>query len=226
MKGTQCTRTRVKVCGLTRAVDARAAVLAGADALGVILVPGARRGVSLSEAADVFGPVPPLVTRVGVFVDATPGQVAEAVSALGLHAVQLSGSESPQLCASMPVPVIKAFHVGPGFDARAIAAYQGTIALALLDTALAGVHGGTGRTFDWGIVRSMCVGVPVMLAGGLNPGNVGDAILQARPYAVDVSSGVEAASREKDPGLVAAFLAAVRAADAASEQTRNEGTDE
>jgi phosphoribosylanthranilate isomerase len=208
-------RTRVKVCGLTRAVDARAAVLAGADAIGVILVPGARRFVTHVEAAAVLNTAPPFVTRVGVFVDASLGDILEAVDELALDVVQLSGDEGPDLCAQLPVPVVKAFHVGPGFSARDVALFGDVIAAALLDSAVPGEHGGTGVTFDWNVVREACVGVPVIVAGGLTPANVGDSIAAARPFAVDVSSGVEATLREKDPTKLAAFMAAVRAADAA-----------
>jgi phosphoribosylanthranilate isomerase len=208
-------RTRVKVCGLTRASDARAAVLAGADALGVILVPGARRAVTHVEAAAVFAEASPFVTRVGVFVDPSLDDVLQAVDRLGLQAVQLSGSEGPDLCAQVPLPVIKAFHVGSGFDVSAVARYGDVIAAALLDTAVAGEHGGTGQTFHWTQITDLPEGLPIVLAGGLHPGNVGEAIAAIRPYAVDVSSGVEAAVREKDPARIEAFFAAVRAADAA-----------
>lgn len=210
-------RTRVKVCGLTRAEDAIAAVLAGADAIGVILVPGARREVTLLEAAAVLNAAPPFVTRVGVFVDASLGDILDAVDELGLDVVQLSGDEGPNLCAQLPVPVIKAFHVGPDFCARDVELFGDVIAAALLDAAVPGEHGGTGTTFDWNVVREACVGVPVIVAGGLTPDNVGAAIAEARPFAVDVSSGVEASLREKDPGKLAAFMAAVRAADVAAD---------
>jgi phosphoribosylanthranilate isomerase len=216
------TRTRVKVCGLTRASDARAAVAAGADALGVILVPGARRAVTLEQAAEVLAAAPPSVLRIGVFVDAPAADVREAVERLGLDEVQFSGDETPEACAAAPVPVIKAFHVGPGFSLEQVVPYQGAIAAALLDTAASGERGGTGQVFDWSIVTTMCVGVPVILAGGLNPGNVGEAIAVARPFAVDVSSGVEAALREKDPVLIEEFIAAVRSADATATDMKDE----
>ncbi|HEY5467482.1 MAG TPA: phosphoribosylanthranilate isomerase [Coriobacteriia bacterium] len=219
MTTTRGTRTRVKVCGLTRGTDARAAVLAGADALGVVLVPGARRGVTLTEAEAVFAEVPPFVARVGVFVDAPITDVLAAVGRLGLDAVQFSGQESPEACEQVPVPVVKAFHVGPGLGGVDLVPYEGVIAGALFDTAVPGEAGGTGRTFAWSALAGLVPGLPVILAGGLTPENVRAAILLTHPYAVDVSSGVESALREKDPARIDAFVAEVRAADAASAGT-------
>jgi phosphoribosylanthranilate isomerase len=206
-------RTRVKVCGLTTADDARAAVSAGADALGVILAPS-KREVTIGEAADIMSFVPPLVSRIGVFVDAPDGFVRDAIARLSLTAVQFHGAESPTFCASMPVPVIKAMRVGDCFDPAAIEPYRGSIAAILLDTLVPGVDGGSGKAFAWERVAVMPAWAPVIVAGGLTPVNVGSAIRALRPFAVDVSSGVEERLRHKDPMKLNAFVAAVRAADA------------
>ena len=205
-------RTRVKVCGLTSAIDAAEAVRAGADALGVILAES-RRQVTLTEAERIFAEVPPFVARVGVFVDAPADYVERAVARLALTAVQFHGSESAERCAAAPAPVIKAVRVGPGFDAGALDVYRGSVAALLLDTYVEGVHGGTGRTFPWDTVAPLPSWAPVIVAGGLNPVNVGAAIRALAPYGVDVSSGVEERLRQKDRMKLHAFVAAVHAAD-------------
>ena len=205
-------RTRIKVCGITRARDASAAVAAGADALGVVLAPSPRQ-VTLEQAEAALADVPPFVARVGVFVDADPAFVEEAVSRLGLGAVQYHGSETPEECAAAPAPVIKAFRVSRGFDTAAIERYRGSVAAVLLDAFVPGVAGGTGRTFDWDAARSVPEWAPLVLAGGLHSGNVREAVSRLRPFAVDVSSGVEVSSGVKDHDAIRSFVAAVRAAD-------------
>lgn len=211
MSMTGC-RTRVKVCGVCSADDAARAVAAGADAIGVVLADSPRR-LTVQEAEVVLAALPPLTARIGVFVDAEPWAVAEAVERLRLSAVQLSGTESPEYCAEMPVPVIKAFHVGDAFDLEEVGRYTGAIAAALLDTAVADLAGGTGRAFRWDAVTGRPEGLPIVVAGGLTPENVGEAIGALRPYAVDVSTGVEAVTRVKDPRLLEEFCSAVRCAD-------------
>ena len=210
-------RTRVKVCGITTVDDARAAVSAGADGIGVILA-SSKREVTIEEAADIMSCVPPLVSRIAVFVDAPEGFVREAIARLSLTAVQFHGSESPTLCASMPVPVIKAMRVGDEFDPAAIEPYRGSIAAVLLDTLVAGVDGGSGRAFDWSSVVGMPSWAPMIVAGGLTPVNVGRAVRALRPFAVDVSSGVEERLRHKDRMKLMAFVAAVHAADGEDER--------
>jgi phosphoribosylanthranilate isomerase len=206
-------RTRIKICGLTRAEDAAAAVAAGADALGVLLAPSKRR-VTLEQAAGVFADVPPLVARVGVFADATAGEVSEAVAHLGLAAVQFHSDEPPETCAAAPAPVIKVLSVGPDTDIAALERYRGSVAALLLDTQVAGERGGTGVAFDWyDVAGRLPSWAPVILAGGLAPHNVAEAIRVLRPYAVDVCSGVEASPGIKDHALIDSFCAAVRAAD-------------
>lgn len=205
-------RTRVKVCGVTNPEDAAAAVLAGADAVGVVLAESPRR-VTLDEAAEAFAVLPPLVSRVAVFVDAPPGEVSEAVDRLGLDLVQFHGGETPERCASSPVPVVKAFRVGTGFAHASLEPYRGSVAAVLLDTYDPQRHGGTGKTIAWHTLTRIPGGAPVFLAGGLTPANVGEAVRAVRPYAVDVSSGVEERPRHKDRLKLRAFVAAVRAAD-------------
>lgn len=211
-------RTRVKVCGLTRASDARAAVRAGADALGIILAPGHRRSLTLEEAAVVLADAPPEVTRTGVFVDAGPDEVAMAVSRLGLTEVQLHGSEDPACCAKVLAAVVKTFHVGAGIDPVEIERYRGVVAAVLLDTLVEGAPGGSGLAFDWELVRAAPDIAPVYLAGGLDPDNVGGAVRRVGPAGVDVSSGVEEAPGIKSEAKMERFVAAVRAADRACEE--------
>ncbi len=205
--------TRVKICGITNPEDARTAVAAGADALGVVLAPSSRQ-VTLCEAVRALEGVPSEIDRIGVFVDADPAFVAEAVERIGLTYVQFHGSETPEVCASAPVPVIKVLRVGMDFALAETEPFRGSVTAFLFDTLDTRKAGGTGRTFDWQtLTRNRPGGVPLYLAGGLTPLNVGDAIRAVRPYAVDVSSGVEERPGHKDRHKIAAFMAAVRAAD-------------
>lgn len=206
-------RTRIKICGLTSVNDADGAVRAGADAVGVLLAESPRQ-VSVSEAEEILAAVPPFVTRVGVFVDAPGDYVEAAVSRLGLHAVQFHGDETPEQCVAAPAPVIKVFKVGTGFDTSVLEPYRGSVAAVLLDTYEPAKSGGTGKTFNWQSNLSLPGWAPFILAGGLAPANVGEAIAALCPYAVDVSSGVEERPRAKDRLLMQAFVAAVRMADA------------
>jgi phosphoribosylanthranilate isomerase len=205
-------RTRIKICGLTRPEDAAAAVAAGADAVGVVLAPS-KRQVTLEQAARVLADVPPFVARVGVFVDATSTQVIQAVRALGLTAVQFHGDESPESCAAAPVPAIKAIKVGTAFAPDMLEPFRDSAAAVLLDTLVTGTSGGTGKAFDWHTITARPGWAFLMLAGGLDPANVADAIRLVHPYAVDVSSGVEDAPGIKNPLKIRSFVAAVRAAD-------------
>jgi len=206
-------RTRVKICGITTAQDAALAVRAGADAVGVVLAPSPRQ-VGISEAEEILAHVPPVVARIGVFVDAPADYVERAVGRLRLSAVQFHGSETPEACAAAPAPVVKAFRVGTAFDVGVMEPYRELVAAVLLDTYDPHASGGTGKTFAWSDITSLPGWAPVFLAGGLNPVNVGAAVEALRPFAVDVSSGVEERLRYKDRLKVQAFIAAVRAADA------------
>ena len=205
-------RTRIKICGITRAEDALCAVDNGADAVGVIFAPSARQ-VTVAQAALALAEVPPPVARVGVFVDPTLEEIEEAVLGCGLTAVQLSGHESPELCDSVSVPVFKVIHVGTDFDSESVEPFRGHAAALLLDTQVSGKAGGTSQAFDWQNVGVVPGWAPSFVAGGLHPGNVAACIGALRPFAVDVSSGVERSPGIKDPEKIAAFCAAVRGAD-------------
>ncbi|XKE47509.1 phosphoribosylanthranilate isomerase [Halomonas organivorans] len=207
----QARRTRVKFCGMTRPEDVDAAVSAGADALGFVLWPGSKRAVDLSQLAALCERVPAFVTRVGLFVDPEPACVARASEHLDL--LQFHGEEPPAFCDAAPRPWIKALRMRDGLDLAAAAdAYQGARGL-LLDAYRPGVPGGTGETFDWTRIPA-ALAKPVILAGGLTPANVAQAIETVRPFAVDVSGGIEAAPGRKDTRRMADFLREVRRTDA------------
>jgi len=211
---------RVKICGIRSVDDARVAASAGADAIGLILTP-ARRQIAMEAARAVTAMLPPFVVPVGVFVDAGPDDVEATARRLGLGAVQLHGEESPEVCealAARGLRVIKAFRVSDHVN-RAILARYRTAAAVLLDTRVDGVMGGTGRTFPWHIAEGLSEEYRLIAAGGLDPDNVAAALTALRPYAVDVTSGVEIGDR-KDPGKVEAFVRAVRAWDSSAAATR------
>lgn len=205
-------RTRIKICGITRVEDAVAAIEAGADALGFVFAPSPRH-VTVEQAAAVARAVPPPVARIGVFVDANEDEVAEAVRACHLSAVQYCGNETPAQCSAAPAPVIKTLSVRSGFDWEFATRYKDHVAALLLDTYKPGIAGGTGESFDWTSATDRPSWVRLFAAGGLTPENVGDAVRVMRPFAVDVSSGVESAPGIKDQEKLRAFVAAVRAAD-------------
>lgn len=205
-------RTRIKICGLTRSEDVAAAVAAGADAVGTVFAPSPRQ-MNIEKVSELFADVPPGVTRVGVFVDAGPEFVQRAVEEGGLQAVQFHGSETPQACSEASAPVIKTASVGTGFGISVLEPFRGYAAAFLLDTYSADKAGGTSQTFSWQAVGALPGWAPTFVAGGLHPGNVAACIRILRPYAVDVSSGVESSPGIKSAEKIAAFCAAVRAAD-------------
>lgn len=211
-------RPWVKVCGLTRPEDARAAVAAGADAVGVILAPASPRAVDVEQARAVLAGLPPGVARVGVVVDATPPAVRDWVAALGLTAIQAHGAESPEVCRAYGVPVVKAIPAGPGFPLERLQPYRGMP--VLLDGEAGGRSGGTGRRADWdGARRAAAAGYRVLLAGGLGPENLRDAVERVAPIAVDLNSGVETAPGRKDPARITAALEALRNLEAPEAST-------
>ena len=202
---------RVKICGLTNLPDALAAVEAGADALGFMFYDRSLRHISVKAAADIIRALPPLVSTVGVFVDASAEVINEALAACRLSAVQLHGSERPEFCRRLRCPVIKAFRIEGPQSLEAIRAYETTA--WLLDSFVPGKMGGTGVRFNWDLAaRANTWGRPVILAGGLTPENVASAVKQVRPFAVDVSSGVEIDPGKKDSGKMRAFVAAAKIA--------------
>ncbi len=213
----------MKICGLTTLEDATLAVEAGAWALGVILWPGSPRACTLEEAAAIGATYRRQVEVCGVFVDATLDEVALAVDVAKLTIVQLHGDEGPVYCTEVArrtgAKVMKAARVGSRSDIQAMERYRTD--LHLLDTRVEGQPGGTGETFDWGLTKLRMSRVPLVMSGGLQADNVAAAMEATRPYAVDVASGTEAAPGIKDPELVSAFVAAVRAADAVREAAEN-----
>jgi phosphoribosylanthranilate isomerase len=198
---------KVKICGVTRAEDALLAARLGADALGFNFWPGSKRHLAPAAARAIVRRLPPYVTAVGVFVDAPREEILRAVDASGVTAVQLHGDESPELCASLPLPVVKAIRVADAHALALLASYE--VAGFLLDAPGPG-YGGTGRTFDWSLAAEAAASVPVVLAGGLRPENVAEAIRAVRPWGVDVASGVESSPGVKDEDRLRRFIAAAR----------------
>ena len=209
--GFRC-RTRVKICGITRAVDALEAARLGADAIGLVFYSRSPRAVGVAGALEVVAALPPFVSRVGLFVDADEDEVRAVIRQVPLDLLQFHGNEPADYCRVFDRPYIKAVAVSPDVDIAAHFSAYGDAAGFLLDTWHPDVPGGSGERFDWTLVPSD-VGKPVILAGGLQPGNVASAIRQVRPYAVDVSSGVEAAQGVKDAARLEAFFRGVQSAD-------------
>jgi phosphoribosylanthranilate isomerase len=207
-------RTRIKVCGITRLRDARCAVDLGVDALGFVFWPGSPRCVSPGEAARIAATLPPFVAPVGVFVNQPLEEIRVIASAVGLAAIQLHGDEDPGTWLGVPGRCIKAAGVGGGFDAAAVAAWPPEV-WPLLDAHDPARRGGTGRAADWDVAARVARGRRIILAGGLDASNVRGAIARVRPFAVDVSSGVEHEPGIKDPDRLRAFVESVAAADAA-----------
>jgi phosphoribosylanthranilate isomerase len=223
-------RTRVKICGITERDHGLAAARAGADAIGLVFWAGTPRMVSLDRAAGIAAAMPPFVSLVGLFVDPDAAQVRAALAAVPLDVLQFHGSEPPEFCRSFGRPYLKAIAVGDGLGETGLlecAQRYGDAAGLLFDAPPAdGMPGGTGRTFAWGALSApLCARLarPVVLSGGLHPGNVGAAVRAVRPWAVDVSSGVEVVGQDgrpmkgiKDPARIAAFIEEVRNADVRS----------
>ncbi len=201
-------RTRVKICGITRAEDARGAIRQGADAIGLVFYAPSPRAVGLEQAREIVAGLPPFVTVVGLFVDAERAEVAETLCRVRIDLLQFHGSETPEQCAGHGRPYIKAVRMREGVDlARQEADYADAAGL-LLDSYQAGKPGGTGAVFDWARIPPEMAG-RIILAGGLDPENVEAAVRRVRPYAVDVSGGVEQEKGIKDPARIAAFLRGV-----------------
>jgi phosphoribosylanthranilate isomerase len=197
---------RVKICGITSAEDARAAVEAGADALGFMFYEPSPRCVTPELAAAIIGELPTHVAKVGVFVDADEAMVRATAATAGLDTLQFHGSESPDFCARFELRTIKAFRVKDSESLGQLPDYE-TDAW-LLDSHVKGVPGGTGARFNWDLaVEAKRLGRPILLAGGLTPENAADAVGQIAPFGLDVSSGVEASPGRKDAAKVAALIA-------------------
>jgi len=204
--------TRIKICGITRRLDAVVAARLGAHAVGLMFYENSPRFVDLDTAREVIEGLPPFVSRVGVFVNPDEQYVREILRALHLDLLQFHGEESPQFCAEFDMPYIKAIRVKKGLDLLQYASRYRDAKGLLLDAHINRAYGGTGEVFDWGLVPRN-LSLPIVLSGGLNAENVARAIRQVRPWAVDVSSGVESAKGIKDAAKIAAFIKEARDAD-------------
>jgi len=204
-------RTRIKICGLTRESDVDAAVSAGADAIGFVFYPPSPRAVSIPRAAELMRRLPPFVTAVGLFVNADRSVVHQHMDELPLQCLQFHGEESEPDCNMWGVPYLKAARVKPGVDLLEYAASYRSAQGILLDAWVEG-YGGGGKVFDWGLIPGN-LSKPMILSGGLDADNVSEAVRRVKPWAVDVSSGVEQAKGIKDAAKIAAFIAGVRNAD-------------
>ena len=205
---------RSKICGITRMEDALAAVEAGADAIGFVFYAKSPRAVTVQQARAIIAGLPPFVTTVGLFVNASACELNETLDAVPLDLLQFHGDESPEECAGYHRPYIKALRVKAGDDiAASCAAYAGASGI-LLDAYVEGIPGGTGEAFDWSLIPQG-LSKPIILAGGLCAENVAQAIAQVRPYAVDVSGGVEQGKGIKDSAKIRAFMQAVRSSSGA-----------
>ena len=204
-------RTRIKICGLTREADVDAAVEAGADAVGFVLYAASPRHVPIERAVALARRLPAFVTPVLLWVNAAPAEAAEGAAAIPHALMQFHGDETPERCRAAGRPYLRAARMAPGFDLLDFASRFSDALALLLDAHVEG-YGGGGKVFDWSLVPSG-VAPPVVLSGGLHAANVIEGILQVRPWAVDVSSGVESAKGIKDAAAIRAFCEAVRQAD-------------
>jgi len=207
-------RTRIKICGLTREADVDAAVAAGADAVGFVLYEKSPRHVTAARAGELARRLPPFVTPVLLFVNAAPAAVATGLAAVPGALLQFHGDESPADCEAPLRPYLRAARMAPGLDLLDFAARYRSAQALLLDAHVE-AYGGSGKAFDWSLVPPG-VPLPVVLSGGLNPANVADGLRRLRPWAVDVSSGVESAKGIKDASAMRRFCQAVRQFDAAA----------
>lgn len=198
-------RVRVKICGITRVEDALISVENGADAIGLVFYEPSPRNVNIEQAIEIANKIPAFVTAVGLFVNAEPEYVRSVISRVKLDLLQFHGDETPQECACFGLPFIKAIRVKSDTNLVQCANDFSAARGLLLDTYTEGVAGGTGNVFDWGLIPAD-LEKPVILAGGLNAHNVAQAISQVKPYAVDVSGGVEASKGIKDAAKIAAFM--------------------
>ena len=202
-------RVRTKICGITRVEDALVAAQAGVDAIGLVFYAKSPRAVNVAQAQKIIAALPPFVSTVGLFVNASAAEVNAVLEQVPLDVLQFHGDETPEFCEGFARPYFRALRMQPGVDIAASAAqYRGAQGI-LLDAWVPGVHGGTGERFDWAQIPSN-LAKPLILAGGLNAGNVIQAIHEVQPWAVDVSGGVEASHGVKDADKVRKFLYAVQ----------------
>jgi phosphoribosylanthranilate isomerase len=204
--------TRAKICGITRVEDGLSAARAGADAVGLVFYARSPRNVELDTAARIVRALPPFVSSVALFVNPSAGDVDAVLRLVRPDVLQFHGEETPEFCRAFGVPYLKAARVRPGVDLLQFASLYADARGLLLDAWSEGAHGGTGERFDWALIPAD-LPRPVILAGGLTAANVAQAIRAVRPWAVDVSSGVEASKGIKDAARIAAFMKEVRNAD-------------
>lgn len=204
--------TAVKICGITRVEDALAAARCGAHAIGLVFYRFSPRYVAPDRAGKIIDALPPFVTVVGLFVDAPAPEVRTVLAQAPVNLLQFHGAEPPEYCRQFRLPYMKAVRVRAGVNLLQYAQDYHDAKALLLDAFVDGARGGTGATFDWNLVPGT-LRLPIVLSGGLSADNVGDAIRAVRPWAVDVSSGVEAEKGIKDAAKIAAFMSGVRNAD-------------
>ncbi len=201
--------TRIKICGITRIEDALAAAHLGTDAIGLVFWPQSARSITPAKAREIVAALPPFISSVGVYVDPEAEWVEETVAVAGLSLLQFHGDESPEFCSQFSLPYIKAVRVRAGVDLLQYATRYSSARGLLLDSYVEGTPGGTGDVFNWNLIPQR-MPLPLILSGGLHPGNVMAAIKQVQPWAVDVSSGVEVARGIKDAEKIATFMQGVR----------------
>lgn len=201
--------TRVKICGITRVQDVQAVAYSGADAIGLVFYERSPRNINIAQAVQLANVLPPFITIVGLFVNAEPAMVREVLAHVPLGVLQFHGEETPEYCEQFNKPYLKVIRVKAGVDLLQCASDFSSAQGLLLDAHVEGVHGGTGATFDWTLIPKH-MPIPIILSGGLDAENVVAAIKQVQPYAVDVSSGVEASKGIKDAEKVAAFINEVK----------------
>lgn len=206
-------RTRIKICGITRIGDALAAAEAGADAIGMVFYPQSPRSVAMQQAQAIARALPPFVSTVALFVNATEAEVNAVIDAVHPSLLQFHGDESPADCSRFAYPYLRAARMKTGLDLLDFKTQFTDAQALLLDTYIES-YGGGGEVFDWSLIPKNA-NFPIVLSGGLHASNVGRAIAQVRPWAVDVSSGVELSKGVKDAAAIRRFIAAVRDADAA-----------
>ena len=206
-------RTRIKICGIREGIHGLAAANAGADAIGLVFYKDSPRFVTPANAANIAAVLPPYITTVGLFVNATDRKVRDTLRSVRLDMLQFQGDEEPDFCASFGLPYLRAVRMEEGTDLLEWAGRFSSARALLLDAHVPGQRGGTGQTFDWSVIPRD-LPIPLILSGGLDSDNVGRAVREVKPWAVDVSSGVEASRGVKDPKKIVDFIRSVQREDA------------
>ncbi len=203
---------KIKICGITNPNDAVAAIEAGADALGFVFYEKSPRCIEPTVAKRIISALPPFIHSVGVFVNQEQETIRKVYDECGLAFAQLHGDETPLFCETLGRPILRALRLRDRGSLLALAEYKGRVGVRgfVVDAFSSEAYGGTGQTVDWSLAREVAKSAPILLAGGLTPNNVQEAIRQVQPYGVDVSSGVEESSGKKDPEKIRQFAHAVR----------------